>query len=184
MEQPLQVTFRNMDPSSAVEDAVRERVAKLEELSDRIQYCRVVVEAPHRRHHQGTLYHVRVELRMPGDELVVRRDSDADHAHEDVYVAVRDAFDAARRRLQDWLRRHRGAVKTHAAPAAHPEARVARLFPDAAYGFLETADGREIYFHANAVRGTAFESLRVGATVRFVEAAGLKGPQATAVEPA
>jgi ribosome-associated translation inhibitor RaiA len=111
--EPLRVTFRNLDPSAAVEDAVRERADKLEELCDRIQHCRVVVEASDRRHHRGRLYQVRLTLRLPGEELVVRADGDADHAHEDVYVAVRDAFDAARRQLQAWVQRHRGQVKTH-----------------------------------------------------------------------
>ena len=113
MPHPLQITFRNMDASAAIEAAVRERAEKLDELYDRIGSARVVVEAPHRRHHQGTLYHVRVDLHVPGDELVVNREAAENHAHEDVYVAIRDAFDAARRQLADWVRRHRGDVKSH-----------------------------------------------------------------------
>jgi putative sigma-54 modulation protein len=113
--EPVRLTFRNVNQSAAVEEAIRERVEKLHELCDRIQHCRVVVEAPERRHHHGTLYQVHLTLHLPGEEIVVRGDGDLDHAHEDVYVAIRDAFDAARRQLQTWTQRHRGQVKTHVA---------------------------------------------------------------------
>jgi ribosomal subunit interface protein len=103
-----------MDPSPAIEAAVRERVAKLERFSDRIVSCRVTVEAPHRRKHQGNLYTVRVDLRFPGGEVVASRDPSADSSHEDAYVAMRDAFKAARRQLQDRVRVQRGQVKTRA----------------------------------------------------------------------
>ena len=113
MQTPIQITFRQMEPSPAVEERIRERAAELERFYDRIVGCHVVVHAPHRRHHQGTLYHVSVDLRVPGAELVVNRESSEQHAHEDIYVAIRDAFDAARRQLEDFARRQRGNVKTH-----------------------------------------------------------------------
>jgi ribosome-associated translation inhibitor RaiA len=115
---PLKITFRDIKQSEAIEARIREEAAKLEEFADRITGCRVNVEAHHRRHHQGTVYHVRILLTVPGTELVVSRDPERDHAHEDAYVAVRDAFDAARRQLQEWTRRRRGNVKTHGAPSA------------------------------------------------------------------
>ncbi len=113
MQLPLQITFRNMDPSLTVEHAVRLRADKLERFCDRITGCRVVVEAPHRQHHKGNLYHIRVDLTVPDDELVVSREAADQHAHEDVYVAVRDAFAAAKRQLQEYSRRRRGQVKRH-----------------------------------------------------------------------
>src|SRR4030095_15113929 len=79
-------------------------------------------------------------------------------AHEDVYVAIRDAFNAAGRKLQDYARRHSGAVKVH---DGGPPAWVARLIPEKRYGFLETADGREIYFHGNSVLQPGFDRLEV-----------------------
>jgi ribosomal subunit interface protein len=113
MDIPLQITFRNMDPSETVEAKVRERAEKLEKYFGHLTSCRVVVEAPKRRHHKGKLYHLRIELGVPGMELVVNRHPKDKHAHEDVYVAVRDAFDAARRRLQDQARRREGRTKAH-----------------------------------------------------------------------
>ncbi len=113
MQIPVQVTFRNMDSSAAVEANVREKAAKLERYFDRIVSCRVVVESPHRRHHKGKLYHVRIDLGVPGKEIVVNHSGPKNHAHEDVYVAVRDAFNAAARQLEDHARKVRGDVKSH-----------------------------------------------------------------------
>ena len=178
MQLPLQITFRDMEPSEAVETKIRERAAKLDEYYDRIMSCRVVVEAPHRHSHQGKLFHVRIDLTVPNGELVVNREPAAHHAHEDVYVAVRDAFNAAQRRLADYARRQRRDVKTH---ESTPAARVARLFPDEGYGFIEAPDGHEVYFHKNSVLNDAFERLEVGSVVQFLEEQGDKGPQASTV---
>ena len=106
MNIPLQISFRDISHSDVVEDRIREKVAKLETYTDRIILCRVVVEAPHRQHKKGTLYHIRVDLTLPGEEIVVDRDPD-DHAHEDVYIAIRDAFEAVRRQLKKSLRQTR-----------------------------------------------------------------------------
>jgi ribosomal subunit interface protein len=114
MQIPLQISFRNMDPSPAVEERIRKKAAKLERFHDRIIGCTVVVEAPHRHHHKGKLYSVRVDISVPGKDVVVDRAKPGDHAHEDVYVAIRDAFNAATRRLEDQARKMRGSVKTHA----------------------------------------------------------------------
>jgi cold shock CspA family protein len=116
---------------------------------------------------------VRIDLIVPGDELVVDRQVD-----EDLYVAIRDAFHAARRKLEDYARRQRGAVKVH---EASPHARVVKLFPDEGYGFLETPDGREVYFHRNSVKDSGFDRLEIGTEVRFAEESGEQGPQASAV---
>ena len=110
----LQISFRNMDPSPAVEERIREKAEKLERFHDRIVGCTVVVEAPHRHHHKGKLYNVRLDISVPRKDVVVDRAKPIDHAHEDVYVAVRDAFDAAVRRLEDRTQKMRGSVKTHA----------------------------------------------------------------------
>jgi ribosomal subunit interface protein len=113
MQVPLEIVFHNVDRSPAVEAAVRERAAKLERFAENITSCRVTVEAPHKNHQQGNLFRVRVDLRFPGGEVVANRAHGADHAHEDVYVALRDAFKAARRQLQDRQRIRRGEVKLH-----------------------------------------------------------------------
>lgn len=116
MQRSLQIAFRNMNPSDAVEADVRERVGRLERFYDRITGCRVVIQAPHRHHYKGKLYDVRIDIDVPGEDIVVQRSGPENQAHEDIYVAVRDAFAAATRRLQDHVRRIGGHVKLHEAP--------------------------------------------------------------------
>ncbi len=178
MDSPLQITFRGVSPSEAIETKVRERAARLERHYDHIIGCRVVIEATHHRQHQGTIYNVRIDLTVPGGELVVNRESAENHAHEDLYVAIRDAFDAARRRLEDHGRRQRGAVKVH---EARPLGEVCRLFAKEAYGFIKTPDGRELYFHRNSVLDDGFDQLAIGSGVEFAEELGEQGPQASTV---
>ena len=178
MQVPLQVSFRNMPPSPAVEADIREKATKLEEFYDRITSVRVVVETPHRQHRQGKLFHVRIDLRVPGRELVVRREPAEHHAHEDVHVAVRDGFDAAKRQLEDYVRETRGNVKTHETSL---QGRIVRLDPARGHGFIATADAREVYVHRNSVVGTEFDQLCIGDEVRFAEERGEEGPQATTV---
>ena len=133
----LKITFRNVTPSKSLEKQIREKAAKLESFCERITSCRVIVEAPHRHHHKGKAYQVRIDLTVPGREIVINhapkrlsaakltetRSSENDlienhepskhGAHADVYVAIRDAFNAAGRKLQDHMRRQSGAIKVH-----------------------------------------------------------------------
>jgi ribosomal subunit interface protein len=178
MQAPLEIVFHNCDRSPAVEAAVRERVAKLEQFAQNITSCRVTVEAPHKAHQQGNLYTVRVDLRYPGGEAVANRSPSGHHAHEDVYVALRDAFKAARRQLQDAQRVRRGDVKPHDAP---PHGRIASIDREQGSGYIATPDGREVYFHRNSLLNASFDKLEPGAEVRFSEEAGDKGPQASSV---
>ncbi len=120
MKLELQVTFRDMEPSHGIEQAIHEKAAKLDQFYDRIMGCRVVVAAPHRHHHKGRLYNVRIDLTVPGGELVVNRDNSHAAAHHDIHVAIRDAFDAARRQVQDFARRRRGEVKAHSVETPAP----------------------------------------------------------------
>ncbi|MDJ0513930.1 MAG: HPF/RaiA family ribosome-associated protein [Methyloceanibacter sp.] len=117
MDFPLDISFRNMDPSPAVEARVREKAAKLARLFSRIIGCTVVVEAPHRHQNKGKLYSVHIDISVPGKDLVVDRAKPLDQAHQDVYLAVRDAFKAAERQLEDHARRSRGDVKSHSPSA-------------------------------------------------------------------
>ncbi len=181
METPLEITFRNVPASPAIEADIREKAAKLEEFFGRITSARVVLETPHRQHRQGALYHVRIDLRVPGREIVVSRDPAKHHAHEDAYVAIRDAFDDAKRQLEDYAREMRGTVKAHE-PAA--EGHVVRIDPQGGFGFIETSDGREVYFHRHSLLDGDFGRLGVGDEVRFSEEAGESGPQASTVHRA
>lgn len=178
VEHPVQISYRGIEPSEAITRAIEDRARKLETFFDKIESCTVVVEAPHQHHRQGNLYHVRVRLTVPGEELVISRDPEEHAPHEDAYLAVNDAFKEATRQLEDYVRRRRGRVKHHVGP---PHGRVARIFKEDGYGFLESEDGREIYFHQNSVLGGAFERLEPGTEVRFAEEEGEKGPQASTV---
>jgi len=182
MQVPLQSTFHHLDPSPTAETKVRERVAELEQFYDRITSCRVMIEAPSRRHHEGRLYHIRVDLNVPGREIVVKRDPPEHHAHEDIYVAVRDCFDAVRRQLEDYARRQRGDIKAHEVPV---HGRVGSLIAEKDYGFIDASDGTEVYFHRNAVADEGFDKLAVGDEVRFTvhPGEGEKGSQASTVVP-
>ena len=193
---PIQITFRNMESSAEAEEWIRQEGAKLDEFYNHIMACRVVVELPSRHRKFGSLFHVRIDLTVPGGELVVKREPSlhrsiqqigepkiAKHLevkapHRELRQAIDDAFKEMGRRLQDYARRQRGDVKTHE-PA--PRARVSKLFPREGYGFLETLGGREIYFHKNSVLDGGFERLKVGIAVRFAEEEGEKGPQASTV---
>ena len=178
----VQITFRHMDPSPALEARIRDRAEELEQFCGRITSCRVVVECRHRHPHQGKLFSVSIDLTIPGREIVVGRDAGANHAHEDAHVAVRDAFDALRRRLEDHARKRRGEVKLHTVP---DHGRIATLLPDQDCGFIMSGTGEEVYFHRNSVTGSRFDKLSVGAEVRFVAQHGesTNGLQASTVVP-
>jgi cold shock CspA family protein/ribosome-associated translation inhibitor RaiA len=182
MQVPLQITFRHMDSSEAVAVRIRERVEDLERFFDRIISCRVIVECQHPRRQQGNLIHIRVDLGVPGREIVVGRDPAAHHAHEDAHVAVRDAFDAVRRLLEDYVRERRGETKLHEVP---DHGRIARLLAEQDCGFILAVDGSEIYFHRNSVANGGFDKLTVGDEVRFVaqHSESAQGPQASTVVP-
>ena len=188
-----------------IEAHVREAAQKLDLFYGEIMGCHVLVETPHQHHRKGKLYHVRIDLTVPGGEFVIKRaprqiterplrfpnapddleleesrESSKYAAHDDIQLAIRDAFDAARRKLQDHARRRRGVLKVH---EGSPHARVSKLFPEEGFGFLETPDGREIYFHENSVLESGFGGLKIGTEVHFVEELGEKGPQASTVTP-
>jgi ribosome-associated translation inhibitor RaiA len=113
-----EISFRNFEATNGIRDLIHEEVLKLETFYDRIIGCSVMMEVPHRRHEEGNLYHVRVRTTIPGRQLVVSRDPSRHQAHEDPYVAVRDAFAAMRRRLDEYAGKRRGKVRTdESAPA-------------------------------------------------------------------
>lgn len=171
MQVPLEISTRRIDLSTDLEADLRRRATKLERLYDRITSCRIAVERETSRQ-EGGPYRVRLDITVPGSELV------ANKAAEDLSVAIRDAFQAAERQVDEFSQRRRGEVKT---PVGPPEGQVLRLFPEQDFGFLEASDGREVYFHRNAVLEPGFDSLGVGMRVRYAETQGIEGPQASTV---
>ncbi len=178
MIHPLQITWRDVPKSEALEAEIRAKAEKLDAFYEKVMSCFVTVERSGARHHKGNLFRIRIDIRVPDKEIVVTRDPSENHAHEDVYVTVRDAFDAARRQLQDYARIRRGQVKQH---DLHHAAKVLRVFPERDFGILGTPDGREVYFHRNALQNANFDSLAVGTEVAYVEELLDEGPQAKRV---
>ena len=173
MQIPLQISLHGIEHSNALYNAIQDKAAKLERYYDRIVSCRVVLEVDARHKHHGKQFTVRIDLKVPGGEIAVNRE----HS-EDLQIALRDAFDAARRQLEDYSRGQRGDVKHHA-----PEftGRVARLDATQGIGFIVTEDGREYYFSRDNVVTPSFDKLAVGSTVHFIEEAAGEGMQAKRV---
>ena len=175
----VHVTFRHFPATDALKARVHEGVTKLYELFPRITKCDVALEMHGQR--QGHNFRCRVDLVVPSAEIVAQ--SSPGDASADVYVALGEVFDEAARQLEEHIRRARGDVKHH---AHTPHARVAKLMigegPGTRYGFLETHDGREIYFHEHSVLHGRFDDLEIGSEVRFAEEEGEKGPQASTVQ--
>lgn len=183
MQFPPEIAFRGFEPDQWLKETVQAEIEKLDDYFERIIGCRVMVELPHQRHEDGNPYHVRIELSVPGRNLVVNRSTTArERERETQTSAVDEAFSAIRRRLEDYVRELRGDVKQK-----HEQAhgRVWRLYPGSAaggrYGFIRTPDGTDIYFHENSLLETGFDQVEVGAEVRFHEEQGDEGPQASTV---
>ena len=178
MQLPLQITFRGIPHSDAVEARIREKASKLDKFHNRIMSCRVAVESEHQHHHQGNQYHIRIDITTPGKEIVISHEHHDNHAYENIYVAIRDAFDAAIRQLENLSRVQRGEVKKHRLESVGT---VARLLPEKDHGFITSENGREIYFHRNSVNGGGFDTLKVGTIIRYKEEDSDLGPKASMI---
>jgi len=175
MQSPVTVTFRNLDPSAAVEADARARAADLEKFHPRIVGCDIVIEAPEKRKSSGRDITVRLKVSVPGPDVVVSRRVGVAKAGENVKLAVHEAFDAARRLLEDQVRQMSPErVKQHP-PVL--QGRIVRLFDD--YGFIAAEDGEEMFFDRDSLTGDFWSKLRVEARVRFRRQDGDKGAFAT-----
>lgn len=171
---PMQITLRDIPESAAIESRLQQKIAKLQQFYDPIIFCRVTIEVPEKRQHQGKLFNVHIEINVPNKTLVVKRE-----LHEDLYVAIREAFKDAVRQLEDFAQIRRGDVKHH---AEFLVGRVIRLFPEGEYGFIETPYGEEYYFNAAQVLHTAFTEISIGDIVYFTEQVANDGLQATHIK--
>lgn len=180
MDSPVEIAFHNTSSSPALEELIRDRAEKMQRFFGHVTSCHVVVEVPHRSQGGAKAFHVRIETRVPGTEIVVSRDPGKSD-HHDPYQAVMDAFDAMDRRLEHFSQRVRGEIKHHDGP---PTGRVRQLFTD--YGFIATTDGRDIWFHRAAVAEDGFDALNEGQAVELSvveEGENGMGPQASFVRP-
>ncbi len=182
METSVEIIWHNMEPLPHVAKRVDQRIKRLEKFFGRITRCHVVVEAAHQRRRQGNVYEVRLDVTTPGGELSVNRKPGNIHAHTDVLVAIRDAFDAMERQLRRWKDEHGGRPEAHATPL---QGRIAKIDPSVGSGQIATTDGRLVYFHRNSVVTGDFDALDEGDTVELAVDPGenAKGAHASTVRP-
>ncbi len=178
MQIPIQIALKDLDHDDSIESRIRQKAERLDQFASDIIRCRVMLEPVAKHHIHQTLYKIRIDVTLPGKTISVTREPSMQWEHGEIHSAIGDAFDLTFRQLEDYVRRRRGQVKNH---HAQPVGRVIRLVPQKNFGFLETSDGREIYFHRHAVLNDQFDALHVGAEVAFIEEAGDKGPQASTV---
>lgn len=182
---PFQITFLDFPESDAVWLAVQKRIEKIEHFFDRIVRCEVAISLPHRHRQADRLYHIQIRLFLPGDDIIVTRKPVRNEAHRDIYVAIRDSFNAAERLLREKARGLRGRHKAHQSQAHQPEGqkigKISKIFYHDGYGFLTTNDGREFYFNKNSILNKKFDLLEIGQKVRFLEELGEKGPKVTSM---
>jgi cold shock CspA family protein/ribosome-associated translation inhibitor RaiA len=178
METPFEIEYLGFAPNESQKFLFQKKIAELEKRFGRIATGRISVKSPSGHHRSGGLYEVNIRLRLPaGKEVDISRTPDADERHADFQFAVNDAFKRAQRQLQKHAQHLEGEVKTH---EAKPVGTVTKLFEN--HGFLEDADGLEIYFHKNSVLDRGFSKLKLGTRAVFTEEQGEQGPQASTVE--
>jgi cold shock CspA family protein/ribosome-associated translation inhibitor RaiA len=180
MQVPIEVSFRNCPASEQIRAEIEREAERLDKSFGRITSCKVTVTTPNLLHHpKGELFKIDIRIALPQHkDVIVNRTHNDVHQHEHISFVIKDAFAAARRQVEDAVREMRGDVKQDIAPE---RGHVAKLIAGEDYGFIESPDGREIYFHRNSVLDGAYDRLKVGAEVRFVEENGDKGPQASTV---
>lgn len=170
MQLPIQITLRDIPASEALEDTIRKKAEKLDQYYQRITSCRIVLELIQNHKHQGKIYNARIDVKVPGKELVVTHQED-----QDMYVALRDAFDAVARQLEEHAKKRQGNVKRHEEMVT---GQIVRLVNQEGYGFIEADDGNEYYFSITNVAHPKFEQLVIGDDVEFLPTAVSNGLQA------
>lgn len=180
MQVPLDITYRDVEKTDALDSLIREKAEKLEDVCDHIIGCHVAIEQAHSHPTHGSPFRVRLDLTVPpGHELAVTKNPGEGVQYPSLEAVIRDAFDAARRQLRDLTEKQQNRQKSH--PEQALGGIVTKLFPAENYGFLKALDGRELYFHRNSVLHDDFSRLTVGAGVQFFPSEGENGPQASTV---
>jgi ribosomal subunit interface protein len=170
MPAAIEIRFLGIAPSPAVEAAVQRKSARLGRFSQALMSCRVSIDAAHKHQHQGHPYRIRIDVTLPGHELVVDRVE-----HEDVYVALRHAFDSMRRQLAQTMQRRRGQIKKHSEPL---HGAVIQIDAESRYGLIETPDGTHYWFSPENLAGMPFEHITLGTPVQFLPELAAQGLQA------
>jgi cold shock CspA family protein/ribosome-associated translation inhibitor RaiA len=178
LQTPAQIEFEGVQSTPELQASIERHIAELESRFGRVTAGRVEVKGPSDRHHTAGQYRVSIRLALPdGREVNIGRTPKQDERYADLTFAVDNAFKRARRRLQDQARLMRGQAKQH---ENQPIGTVVRIDPSGEFGFLEGADGQEVYFNRNSVLDGA-SNIAPGTRVSYVEELGEKGPQASTV---
>jgi ribosomal subunit interface protein len=182
MQGPVEISFKGVKKTAALEDLINQKIAKLEKICDYMISCRVAVELPQKYPDTGNPYRVRIDIKIPpSHELVAKQSASEGDMHDPLDTVIAKTFQAAERQLKELKDKQHGELKTH--PHQQVMGIVNRLFADQGYGFIKTIDTQEdIYFHRNSLLHDDFYKLTVGTGVRFVAKQGDKGLQASTVE--
>lgn len=176
MEIEPQISFRGVDATPEINQLIRDKIDKLEQVHNRITSCRVMVEQPHQKGKKGHAHHVAIEIEVPTGRVIVNRKPGDVNAHEDLRIALRDSFNSARRQLIGQIRRHDPVhIKSHPEKA---QGVVIDIFPKEGFGFLETPAGEELYFQRDSMVSDEWDSVKLGSTLHFSRMEGEKGPYA------
>ncbi|MCH2534848.1 MAG: HPF/RaiA family ribosome-associated protein [Bdellovibrionales bacterium] len=170
------ITFTDFEASESIKEEVRTYLDKIESIYDRVISCDVVISIPHKSSNKP-FYHIKINLFLPGEDILVTREAEVDNDHTNIHRAMHDAFQQLIRQLKLKLEKIR-QIDVRNIP---PHAKITKIFFDEGYGFIETINRREIYFHKNSLVGEKFENLQIGEEVRFNEEQGFKGPQVTSM---
>ncbi|MDX2229114.1 MAG: HPF/RaiA family ribosome-associated protein [Leptolyngbyaceae cyanobacterium bins.349] len=184
MKVGLEVTYRDVERSDAIDTLIQEKLAKLERLCSYINSCHIAIEKVHDRPSHGSPYRVRIDLTLPPNhELVADSNPGDTNQHVALDTVIRDAFSKMERQLKAQTRQQREAEKAQInTDPQDTTALVTKIFREQGYGFIKALDGEDIYFHRNSVIHDDFDRLEVGTGVRYVATMGEQGPQATTVQ--
>lgn len=180
MNVPLEISYRGVERNETIDQVVNGEVDHLEEVNDHISSCRVSIEKPQAHIRSGSPFRVRIDVTVPpGHEIVAKREPGQGEMHEELTTVILDAFDGARRQLQELNERQGDETKRARRPQLN--AVVDKVFREEGYGFLKNLDGRDVYFHRNSVLNNDFERLSEGTGVYYAEEMGEKGLQASSL---
>jgi len=172
-----EITFPDFEPSQAIRSEIEGYLARLEKIFDRIITCHVAIRAPH-LHQKKHIYYLSLHLEIPGEDIIITHEPGKNIAHANIHVAIRDAFNALHRKLRKQIEKRR---ETTPPRDTYKTATVISFDPNDGYGFIQDAQGREIYFHQNSLIHQQRAEVKPGTKVRFVEEHGEKGTQVTSM---
>lgn len=171
------ISYLNIDPSPAVTEVIRRRIAVLERIHDRITGCEVALDSPQKHKAHGRVFRARLSLHLPGPDFSITREVAQGTASDDLLLAVNRAFSGAEKHLKRQKKKMSAVETKHHAPVLHGQ--ITLIESELGYGYLKADDGREVYFQRDSFTTDVWDSLQTGTRLRFREQIGEKGPFAS-----